>query len=698
MALDTNYLLNQACNFAYDRQSHYLVFIFLSFAIFPFVKATNTWNQKKSFLVMASAVILLHLDSILLGEIGPREWGDDGRAWVGFMPFLAKNKDLFQQPYLWNLFSGTPLLGSCPFAGNLLCLRSILFEYMEPHNALLAIRLLVSSAACFGMFLVSKKCGAYNQMAAFIAVSFLAAYDFNSTLTLQYGLDLAGLPLLLCCLTKQKLKISVFQYLGITFFICLSTLFYTLTKIFILLLFCKLYFYLSFKFSATKVLTFLTFWIFNNIFSILGFMELLKDGAREELIRSLPLIGGLHSLFDWLNQPFFTFNRGGFFLFFILNSLFLMSILQRQRKSFSILTFAMLTWFSSVFLSSVPWEVIGFSFLKSYRWYLEYTVFIMSGAMGAFIASHIQNNLLLSRIMLTILAATSITYFLVSKAGRIENASFYGNLSHQFSVRNLRSELPEIFKEQKVLALPYLFDANSLPNYGIYGFNGWTSIPSKKLLQFWDQYVIFQKNGLMYESNFLKYPVEITDLSKNIEIETYLSLDALRALGVGIILSQHPLKSSKNLEQSACNTFQESSLTDKVFKLSKNILVYKITNPLPLVYSCEKTIWADPKIRPEYLVTKALKGILITKHELQNNQLSSSIADRSVKKCFYQNKKNKLVIQTSESDNFVVINFAFSKSLQAFTVPDNKPVPIEESAFGQIYLKNNYETKTIEIF
>jgi hypothetical protein len=92
MSLDANYLFNQACNFAYNRQSHFLVFISLFFVVWPFFKTSNEWSFRKSVVVMAGAVILLHLDSILLGALGPREWGDDGRAWVGFMPYLAKRR------------------------------------------------------------------------------------------------------------------------------------------------------------------------------------------------------------------------------------------------------------------------------------------------------------------------------------------------------------------------------------------------------------------------------------------------------------------------------------------------------------------------------------------------------------------------------------------------------------------------------
>lgn len=107
ISCDMDYFLNQACNFAYDRQQHFFVFTFFFITIFPFLKSFEKWSLGKSCWVMASGIILLHLDSIILGPLGPRDWGDDGRAWIGFMPYLAKNKELFQNPFLWKLFRYT---------------------------------------------------------------------------------------------------------------------------------------------------------------------------------------------------------------------------------------------------------------------------------------------------------------------------------------------------------------------------------------------------------------------------------------------------------------------------------------------------------------------------------------------------------------------------------------------------------------
>ena len=698
MALDANYFFNQACNFAYNRQSHFLVFISLFFVVWPFFKTSNEWSLRKSVVVMAGAVILLHLDSILLGALGPREWGDDGRAWVGFMPYLAKNRNFFEYPCLWKLFSGTPFFGACPFGANIICLRSLLFDHLPPHGALLVLRLLVSTSACFGMFLICKQCGASPKSSTWISIAFLTAYDFNSTLTFQYGLDLAGLPMLLWSLTNQKPKITLLQIVCLLVFISLSTVFYTVTKVLILFLFLSLLFPTSFQFSFIKTTTFVIAWFANNSISMWGFKTLLSESTREDLIVSPAILNGIRDIFNWLNRPYFLYNQGGFFLFLAMLGLLLVTVIGREKKPLIILIFAILTWFSTPFLSAFPWEKIGLAFLKSYRWYLEYTVFIMSGIFYAYLALKTQNKPHLSRGLLSIFAATSFTYFIVSKAGRIENASFYGNLSHQFAVPNLKENLSVAFTDQKVLGLPYLFDANSLPNYGLFGFNGWTSLPSKSLLQFWDRYVILQKKGTMYESSLLKFPENFYNVSEAIQVEKFLSLDALKVLGVGYITSQHPLATCKKLVSLQQDNCQSYNLKEKILSPSKNILLYKIPDPLPLVYSCNNACYEDLSSLQSSTIQHALKGSLVLKKQAIYPLKEKRHEKEAIKKIIYKIDQNKIIIQTDNLIKLVVINFPFSKSLKAITIPDLKPIQLYESAFGQIYFNNNNQPKTVEIF
>ena len=202
----------------------------------------------------------------------------------------------------------------------------------------------------------------------------------------------------------------------------------------------------------------------------------------------------------------------------------------------------------------------------------------------------------------------------------------------------------------------------------------------------------------MYESSLLKFPENFYNVSEAIQVEKFLSLDALKVLGVGYIASQHPLTTCKKLVSLQQDNCQSYNLKEKILSPSKNILLYKIPDPLPLVYSCNNACYEDLSSLQSSTIQHALKGSLVLKKQAIYPLKEKRHEKEAIKKIIYKIDQNKIIIQTDNLIKLVVINFPFSKSLKAITIPDLKPIQLYESAFGQIYFNNNNQPKTVEIF
>ena len=204
----------------------------------------------------------------------------------------------------------------------------------------------------------------------------------------------------------------------------------------------------------------------------------------------------------------------------------------------------------------------------------------------------------------------------------------------------------------------------------------------------------------MYESNLLKFPSNfyIYSESEPIQFEEYLSLEALRVLGVGYIASQKPLALDKKLVGLQQENRQSYSLKEKFLSPSKNILLYKIPDPLPLVYSCNNAYYEDHSLAPSSTIQRALKGSLILKKHAFYPLIEKSQSDETIKRVIFRIDQNKINIQTDNLMKIIVVNFPFSKSLKAITIPDQKPIQLYESALGQIYFYNNNQARNIKIY
>ena len=691
-------LLELYKNLSYNFIVHIIIIFLASSIIYQYLKNKNCflgfWSFQNILYFIIISVALSQIESIILGPNARREWGDDARCWTGFMPYLAKAVG----QYSFNIFGGVDINGIAPFGAEFISGRKVLFYYLQPWAAFLALRLLNPFVAISGMYLLlSKRFGVDVFVSLLIGILFSVALDYNSILTFQYGLSLTAFPLLAFLIScsasyANKILLLIFWFV----YISLSSPFYTMPMFLLFLASLSIIFQTKLFFPIKTLILLLILWVINYIPQILSFIELMPESARAVVIISnqQDFIQNSHNILRWVFNPNVTYNAGG--LFVCLVSLFIISeifVSKNYYIGFRILIVISLILFLGPALKIVPWEMLNLKFLSSYRWYLEYIVPILLLIIGADCYKRLQ-SLIIKNFICSMILGMSCTYLFVQKIQMIENQSFAGNMSHQFSVPNLIKKDLDL-TDGKAIGLPYLFDPNTLPYYNISTIQGWGTIYNARVKEFWDKFIINKTENISQfsftASEGVMLPLIYEDFKKDITISKYVNLSALRILGVDKIISAVQLHDSDLECISSPPQNVRSNLYSRIVSPSLGVYIYKIKNSLPLVYASNKIREIEGfDMDITSVIENSLQGIIHVKKDDLINQLRYH--DSNGKYCFLKNvnysiSTDAIICENIVNQHNIVINFPFSRFWKARDLNSGENIPIYPCNVAQMFIQ-----------
>lgn len=563
----------------------WLVFL-LSFCSLKFIKLPIIPENKVSFYTFFLFwLILVQGDSIFLGPLSRLEIGDGEMLFQGYFDYLSKNKNNL---FLHDIAGGVDRYSFGRIGGELISGRLFLFSYFPVWLVIVLLRILVTSVAFLSMFFFLKKqFNSSNFIAIACSALFSSSFDFNTSLTFLYGLSIAGLPLLLYFIFNLKSSYISWMlfFLYSILFITFSDPFYWLPSlwitVFLLLLWMKpkSYFSLIFSLIIVSVL-----WVANYSEAIFSVLQNISLSSRPENFRLT-----LTQHINWMIFPKLVYNNGGLpYLIPILFTLYV-SIKTKCLNIFLGLLSGLILGFMSYFLGLIDWENLGFNFLNSYRWYIEYyafpiTIMVFAKA-GRKLVEFDKSKITIKLTQIALCISISLGMIFSFKIETLLHMLTRGNISIYTEISNLKNPYWYGNNNSKVIGVPNKYEPNISSSYNLPSFDGYSTFIPKTNIEVWNKLILKNKSTPSPHSAGLPDLPENNKCCVPYLIEKDINLDILKLMNVGYIISFKELLSSNIYKVSGPEKESKKSFFKRLFQSSDDVFVYKLDEPYARVYS-----------------------------------------------------------------------------------------------------------------
>jgi hypothetical protein len=635
----------------------WLIFILGFFVYYFFLKNNINFSTHRAiFIAGLFWVFLIQAEGIFLGPYSRMEWGDGGRLFVGYFPWLASEGG---DNFLLSFMGGIDRYGVGRIGGEFFSLRLILLEHLPFWLVIVLFRLVVPLVALFGVYFFSTRLlRCQPQLAFSLGALYAVGYDFTATLTFLYGISLAGIPLLLYLLFSGQNNLRSWAclfFFGIAY-IGTSDPIYWMPALWItIVLFHTWILPKSKSFAYGGLILFTVFWLINYAETIYAFLLLLPYSARGSTLVSS---SSLWSQIDWLMGPIFRYNHPGPLFLIPLIITLSIGIIYKSRISIYAAFTSIILAFSSAVLIHISWDQIGLDFLNTYRWYWEYIalcVVILAVASCSEVFRRVSKGDRLYHFVTATIISLAVAMTGVLKIETLLQTLTRGNLEYLTKIPNLLMPTWQKDFDARVVSLPGLIDVNSIVNYGFETYDGASTLVLSNLYNFWTQVTL---DGPKISREELGFGLNSSFIScfKPLDIDLIADINMLRLAGVGYLFSYCPLLSA-HLEQIDGPTAdrQRSSLKNLLHSPDP-VRVYEIKNSLPRAWWANRVVY-QPEIDNGVVFTEKFKSYVLSGAAIVNSLDLISHELNSIKvPVEMRRKKNSIMVLTYGQGGVLLLN------------------------------------------